>query len=259
MRFLFKKVIKKFSSIIIPDPNKISKDLGSLITAGLKFGEPIHIVHLGESSEQLKKGFENSYGHDLVESFTFSESESFDGKSYETTTKFLNHYLQDNSFNRIIMSNSFISKEVLPKLSIEYKCQAITDVIDIIDKNTFLRPIYAGNAISKVTYKHSPLFMSIRVTNFESFQGSECKATIQEVKADEYLKDFKTQVRVKENLIQKSERPDLTAAKFIFAGGRALKSKKKFDLLYNLSDRVKDSAVGASRAAVDAGYVSNDL
>ena len=62
-----------------------------------------------------------------------------------------------------------------------------------------------------------------------------------------------------ENLIEKSERPDLTDAKIIFSGGRAFKSKENFKVLYDLSDKIEGSAVGASRAAVDAGYVSNDL
>lgn len=62
-----------------------------------------------------------------------------------------------------------------------------------------------------------------------------------------------------ENKIQKSDRPELTNAKVIFSGGRALKSKENFELLYKLSDKVENSAVGASRAAVDAGYCANDL
>lgn len=79
-----------------------------------------------------------------------STHDTFDGKQYEANAYFLHKYLEKNKFKRIITTNSFIAKEILPQLSIEFKSQAVTDIISIEDDVTFLRPIYAGNAIAKV-------------------------------------------------------------------------------------------------------------
>lgn len=156
------------------------------------------------------------------------------------------------------MGNSFISKEILPQLSIRKNSQAVTDIIKILDGNTFLRPIYAGNAIEKVKTNSTPQFLSIRVSNYSQSEPSS-QNTIEVLNSADFLSQFSPKIKFLKNLIQKSERPELTDARIIFSGGRAFKSKENFDILFKLSDKVEGSAVGASRAAVDAGYVSNDL
>lgn len=100
--------------------------------------------------------------------------------------------------------------------------------------------------------------MSIRPTNFEPLQ-EKGQISINKLSLADFLDSEKSQVEFKENLIQKSERPDLGDARVIFAGGRAFKNKENFDILYKLADKVPDSNVGASRAAVDANFCSNDL
>ena len=256
-----KLIPKNFSTLIIPDPNKFSSDVKSLITAGKQFKEPIKIVQLGTNNQELQKIYTEEVNDSSIEEIVFAEHESFQMFDYEGSSHFLRRYIKDQSFNRVLMVNSGMSKEILPQLSICYDSQAITDVIEIINSNTFLRPVYAGNAIAKVKFEGSPAFIGIRNTNFDKTEKSEgdAKYKISTINAGDYLSDFSPKIKVIDNLIRKSERPELPQARVVLSGGRGLKSKENFDLLYKLSDKIPKSAIGASRAAVDAGYVPNDL
>ena len=186
------KIFKKsFSTLIIPDPNSLSPELNSILTAGKKFNEPIDILHLTKNIPKYKN-FYSDFKNEEINKILLSENKDFDGKSYETSSNFITNFLQENNYKRIIMSNSFIAKEILPRLSVKSKSQAITDIIEIIDDNTFIRPIYAGNALAKIKYNHSPLYCSIRVTNFEKTEKKSDKeeVLIKEIKSSDYLKDF---------------------------------------------------------------------
>lgn len=130
----------------------------------------------------------------------------------------------------------------------------VSDVTGIQSPDTFVRTIYAGNAIQTVKVKDNVKVVTVRGTSFEpAGEGGSAKsepAPTVDCKSDkiEFLKSELT----------KSDRPELTAAKVVVSGGRGLKSGENFELLYKLADKL-NAAVGASRAAVDAGYVPNDL
>lgn len=250
-----------FSSLLIPDPNKFSSDVKSLINAGKKFNEPIKILQLSTNNEGIQKEYIEQVNDSMIEEIIFAEHKMFDVFDYEGSNHFLKKYIKDQSFNRILMVNSAMSKEILPQLSVCYDTQAITDVIDILDEKTFLRPIYAGNAIAKVSFKDSPAFIGIRNTNFDKAvkEEGETKYKVSSITANDYLSDFEPKVKVVDNIIKKSDRPELPQARVVISGGRGMKSAENFELLYKLADKIPKSAVGASRAAVDAGYVPNDL
>lgn len=252
---------KPFSSLIIPDPNKFSSDIKSLITAAKKFNQPIKILQLGINTNDLQTSYQNEINDPSIEEITFVQHASFTTFDYEGSFAFLRNYINDQKFNRLIMVNTSMSKEILPRLAIGFDTQAVTDVIEIIDSNTFLRPVYAGNAIAKVRFEGGPAFIGIRNTTFEKAPKVELNVgyKLNMIDGSEYLKDFTPQIKIVDNLIRKSERPDLPQARVVLSGGRGLKSAENFDLLYKLSDKIKGSAIGASRAAVDAGYVPNDL
>eukprot|EP01042_Synura_sphagnicola_P000646 gene646-713_t len=140
-----------------------------------------------------------------------------------------------------------------------------SEVVDVLSPDTFKRPMYAGNVIATFQMKDSIKFISVRSTAFEKAPLktlSEDKAPIEYVQINE--NDLKSLVdaklkysrRISENQ-SVSSRPDLASAKIVVAGGRALKSKENFKLIEDLADKL-NGAVGASRAAVDAGFVSND-
>lgn len=159
------------------------------------------------------------------------------------------------SYDRIIFSSNTSTKNIMPRLAAKCDISPISDVCAIDKKGVFKRPIYAGNIIESVSSQQKQLLLSIRAASFNksvllekpiakienrSIQIKSCKT--------EYIKSKMT----------KMKRPDLSAAKIVVSGGRGLGSEKSFDLVYDLADCL-NAAVGASRAAVDAGFVSNDF
>ena len=132
----------------------------------------------------------------------------------------------------------------------------ISDVIEVLSEDTFIRPLYAGNALAKVTAKNSPLkLISIRPTAFDKAEvvvGGESATTESLDVPQNELTEW-----VKEN-VSKSERPDLGSASVVVSGGRGMKNGENFVLLEALADKL-GGAIGASRAAVDAGFVPNDM
>lgn len=139
--------------------------------------------------------------------------------------------------------------------------QPITDVVEIKeDGQKFVRPIYAGNALCTVSTIDPIKLMTIRATNFDKVKNdaSEDYPT-EQVECDDILAKLKS--KFVENIVAKSEMADLSSAKYVVSGGRALKSSENFSLLHDIADTLGkgNCAIGASRAAVDAGYVGNDL
>ena len=141
----------------------------------------------------------------------------------------------------------------MPRIAALLNVAQISDIISVENNDTFVRPIYAGNANLKVKSTDSKKIITVRTTNFEAskINGGNAKVTKIEKKEDAKLSKF-----VK-NELNKSDRPELTAAGIIISGGRGMESGKNFSLLEEIADKLK-AAVGASRAAVDAGFVPND-
>ncbi len=156
-------------------------------------------------------------------------------------------------YDYILAPSGTFAKNFIPRLGGILNLQPISDVIKIHDKNTFDRPIYAGNAISTVKTKDKIIMLTIRGTAFQPavIEGGNAELKI----LPEILEVDKVKFINKE--ITKSERPDLSAAKIIVSGGRGVGSKENFTIIEELADKI-GAAIGASRAAVDAGYISND-
>lgn len=131
----------------------------------------------------------------------------------------------------------------------------MSDIIDVKAADTFVRTIYAGNAIQTVKSKDGVKVATVRGTAFEQspLEGGDAKC--ESVPTGDYAAN---QVQFIKQELSKSDRPELTSAKVVISGGRGMKSGENFQLLYTLADKL-NAAVGASRAAVDAGYVPNDL
>ena len=131
--------------------------------------------------------------------------------------------------------------------------QPITDIIKIHDKNTFDRPIYAGNAIATVRSHDKTIMLTVRGTAFQPFAQDGGSAEVELL--PDLLEGNHSKFINKE--ITKSERPELSSAKIIVSGGRGVGSKDNFKIIEELADKL-NADIGASRAAVDAGYISND-
>ncbi len=156
-------------------------------------------------------------------------------------------------YSHIIAAATKHGKNVLPRAAALLDVTCITDISEVESPDTFQRPIYAGNAIATVQTSDSPKVVSVRSTSFDPVPAEGGRAPVEEVSpgADPELSRF-----VSQNLTQ-SDRPELGTARIVISGGRGLGSKENFKLLESIADKL-GAAIGASRAAVDAGYVPND-
>ncbi len=156
------------------------------------------------------------------------------------------------NYSTIAAPASTNGKNFVPRIAALLDCSAISDVTEIIDANTFERPIYAGNAIQTVRVSEDKKAITIRATAFAA-AGQSGSAAIENVNASDNpgLSEFVSEA------LTKSDRPELTSAKIVISGGRGMQSGDNFPMLEKIADKL-GAAVGASRAAVDAGFVPND-
>jgi len=157
-----------------------------------------------------------------------------------------------SDYKYLLSGSSTYSKNILPTVGALLDVQPISDVCEIKSNNTFVRPLYAGNVMATVESSDDTILMTVRATAFEH-SGDSGSAVIEELSLSipEQKSNF---ISLQES---QSERPELTTADRIVSGGRGLGSKENFALIEQLADKL-DAAVGASRAAVDAGFISND-
>lgn len=162
-----------------------------------------------------------------------------------------------SEYQYILAPASTFGKNSLPRVAACLNVMQLSDVIKIHNADTFDRPIYAGNAIATVQSLDATKIMTIRPTAFPAASTGEQKAKIESLPASADLSSVESQSTYESLIASQSERPDLTSARVVVSGGRALSSKENFSIIEELADCLK-AAVGASRAAVDAGYVPND-
>jgi electron transfer flavoprotein alpha subunit len=173
------------------------------------------------------------------------------------------HFLAENmaalvadlgkDYSHILAPSGTFGKNFLPRVAALLDVAQITDVIEIISVDTFKRPIYAGNAIATVQSLDKIKIMTIRTTKFTkaALGGNAASKTIS-AKADSGLAKFLRNEGAAAN------GPDLSSARVVISGGRGMGSKDNFKLIEAVARKINDCAIGASRAAVDAGYISNE-
>jgi electron transfer flavoprotein alpha subunit len=156
-------------------------------------------------------------------------------------------------YDHLLAAATTTGKNVMPRVAALLDVAQVSDIIGVTDPDTFVRPIYAGNVIATVKSADAKKVITVRLTAFDPVAGSGGSGAIEEIAAqpDSGLSEF-----VGEELT-KSDRPELTAADIIVSGGRGVGSAENFAIIEQLADKL-GAAVGASRAAVDAGYVPND-
>jgi electron transfer flavoprotein alpha subunit len=156
------------------------------------------------------------------------------------------------NYSHILAPATAYGKNVLPRVAAKLDVAQVSEITKIISADTFERPIYAGNAIATVQSTDSVKVITIRTTGFDAAAtGGSATVEVLTAVADSGLSAFVSRE------VAKSDRPELTAAKVIVSGGRGLGSAEAFKVLEPLADKL-GAAMGASRAAVDAGYVPND-
>ena len=158
-----------------------------------------------------------------------------------------------DGYTHVLASASTTGKNVLPRLAALKDVSQLSDVIAVDSADTFKRPIYAGNAIATVKSDDALKVITVRSTGFDAV-GTSGSATIETV---DVVVDNSQSSFVKEELAQ-SDRPELGGAKVVISGGRGMGNGENFKLLDGIADKL-GAAIGASRAAVDAGFVPNDM
>jgi electron transfer flavoprotein alpha subunit len=157
------------------------------------------------------------------------------------------------SYTHIVAPATSFGKNVTPRIAALLDVAQISDIVEVVGQDTFIRPIYAGNALATVQSKDPVKVITVRTTGFDAVAATGGSASVESLpaSADSGLSSFVGRA------VTKSERPELTAAKIIVSGGRGMGSAENFKVLEPLADRL-GAAMGASRAAVDSGFVPND-
>jgi len=157
------------------------------------------------------------------------------------------------NYTHILAASTTTGKDFLPRAAALLDVNMLSDIIKVEDAETFARPIYAGNAIATVKSADAIKVMTVRGTAFDAAAETGSAA----VEAIDVVKNAGISAFAREELA-KSDRPELTAAKIVISGGRGMQNGDNFEMLYKVADKL-GAAVGASRAAVDAGFVPNDM
>jgi electron transfer flavoprotein alpha subunit len=156
-------------------------------------------------------------------------------------------------YSHLLSASTATGKNVMPRVAALLDVQPISDIADVVDGDTFVRPIYAGNALATVKSSDSKKVITVRAASFDPVAADGGGATIQDAASP----DLPNSSRFISAELSKSERPELTAARVVISGGRGMQNGENFHLIEPIADKL-GAAVGASRAAVDAGFVPND-
>uniref|UniRef100_A0AAQ4QGZ8 Electron transfer flavoprotein subunit alpha n=1 Tax=Gasterosteus aculeatus aculeatus TaxID=481459 RepID=A0AAQ4QGZ8_GASAC len=234
--------VHKFqSTLVVAEHNneKLTPITLNAITAASKLGGDVSCLVAGTNCAQVVEQIRKVQG---VNKVLVAQHDSYKGSLPEELTPLILETQKQFKFTHICAGASAFGKNLLPRVAAKLDVSPVSDIIEIKSPDTFVRTIYAGNALSTVKCNESVKIVTVRGTSDRVF-GSSSPAGV-----SEWL----------EQILTKSDRPDLTSAKVVVSGGRGLKSGENFQLLYDLADKM-NAAVGASRAAVDAGYVPNDM
>ena len=159
-----------------------------------------------------------------------------------------------NGYSHILAAAGTTGKDFMPRVAALLDVAQVSDIMGVVDADTFVRPIYAGNAIATVKSKDNTKVITVRPTAFDPVAGEGSSASVEKL---DVVKDAGVSSFVSEELA-KSDRPDLASAGIVISGGRGMQNGENFKMLEQIADLL-GAAVGASRAAVDAGFVPNDM
>ena len=232
------------------DNKELKKATLNTVTAASKIGGDIVVLVAGLGCEAVAEQAAKVAG---VSKVLCASNAAFEHQLAENVAKLVVSLAGD--YSHIVAPATTTGKNFLPRVAALLDVNMLTDVTAVIDAETFERPIYAGNAIATVKDTESKKVITVRTTAFDAAAAEGGAASIEQVSAGE---DAGKSKFVGEELA-KSDRPELTAAEIVVSGGRALGSGENFTkYIEPLADKL-GAAMGASRAAVDAGYVPNDL
>jgi electron transfer flavoprotein alpha subunit len=218
------------------------------IAAAQKIGGDIHVLVAGHDAQSAAKAAAQIAG---VTKVLHADAPQLAGQTAENVAALVVGLA--SSYSHILLPATGFGKNVAPRIAALLDVAQVSDIIEVESPDTFVRPIYAGNAFATVQSKDAKKVITVRATGFDAAAASGGQAAVERVSAPA---DF-GQVVVAGQELTKSDRPELTGARVVISGGRGLQSGENFKMLEALALKL-NAALGASRAAVDAGYVPND-
>ncbi|PDS70784.1 electron transfer flavoprotein subunit alpha/FixB family protein [Rhizobium sp. L43] len=230
------------------DNQSLSDQTAKALTAASQIGGDIHVLVAGKAAKPAAEQAAKLSG---VSKVLLAESDTLANNLAEPLAELIVSLA--GSYDTILSAATSVGKNVLPRVAALLDVAQVSEIIEVISSDTFKRPIYAGNAIQTVQASDAKKVITVRTSSFASAAAGG-SASVEAIPAvsDPGLSTF---VR---DALSASDRPELTSAKIILSGGRALGSAEKFrEVILPLADKL-GAAVGASRAAVDAGYAPND-
>ena len=220
----------------------------STITAASQIDENIEVLIIGFECEEVSNELKNIK---LVKKIIEVNNDKYKNPIAELFTPVINSLVEN--YTHIMAPASTFGKNIMPRLAAILDVSQVSDIIKVESSDTFIRPIYAGNALATVQSTDSKKIITVRPTSFEPALSEGGNAEIEKL-------EFNSEINITEFINReenKSDRPELGTARVVISGGRGLGSQENFALLNDIADKL-NAAVGASRAAVDAGYISND-
>ena len=218
------------------------------VTAASQMDTDLHAVIIGNNcGEAAKKLSELSLVKKVIQ-VEATHYENFVAENFAPVIVKL-----AENYSHVVCSANTFGKNLMPRIAASLDTSQVSDIIKVISADTFLRPIYAGNAFATVKSTDIKKCVTIRPTSFEACESSGGSAPIENADADA---EFSLTKFINREEI-KSDRPELGTARIVVSGGRGMQNGDNFKLITAIADKL-NAAIGASRAAVDAGYISND-
>ena len=218
------------------------------VTAARAIGDEVHVLVAGHACREVAEQAARIEG---VSRVRLSEAEHYAEPLAENIAALMQSIAAE--YSHVLATATTVGKNILPRLAALLDVAQVSDIMAVQSPDTFVRPIYAGNALATVQSSDGVKVITVRGTAFDKAPAAGGVADIDELTpvADTGLSRFVSRE------LTESDRPELTAARVVVSGGRGLGSSENFRILEALADRL-GAALGASRAAVDAGYVPND-
>ena len=230
------------------DNSNLKPSTLNTVAAANLIGGSVHLLVVGSTCQAVADACAAVEG---VEKVLLADDAAYANQLAESTANLIKSVAGD--YSHILAPATTFGKNVLPRLSALLDVQQISEITEVVSDDTFKRPIYAGSCIATVKSNDATKVITVRATAFDPVGDSGGSAPIESV-SPEGISDLTSFVGEE---IAKSDRPELTAASIVISGGRGMQSGDNFHLLETIADKL-GAAVGASRAAVDAGFVPND-
>ena len=240
----------KILVIIEHDNVSVKQSSFSTIAAAAQIGESIEAIVLGY---EISRALDQLKSSDKLNKIYSLDNEIFKDPIAENISRAIHKFIEGKGYTHILSPSTTFGKNLSPKISAFLDVQQISDITKVISSDTFERPIYAGNAIAKIKSNDSVKVITVRSTCFEPVTCSS-EVDVENLKLESNKDSFVDFVTYDQS---KSDRPELTSAKIVISGGRGMQNGDNFKLLEGIADKL-GAAMGASRAAVDAGFVPND-